>query len=157
MLKCYYVKMIFMLSEIKQFFKDNEADIILVVGVMLIASISFGGGWLLGNKQNTFQTSQNEIKIEEISPEKLKAEAVNNSGQEESDIAGNSDSIADEKDENQSEDKEIVASKNGDVYHYIWCSGAKRINEENKIYFSSKAEAEAAGYRPAQNCPGLTE
>jgi hypothetical protein len=48
-----------------------------------------------------------------------------------------------------------VASKSGSVYHLPWCAGAKRIKEENKVWFGSKAEAEAAGYRPASNCKGL--
>lgn len=48
-----------------------------------------------------------------------------------------------------------VASQNGSVYHLPYCAGAKRISEANKITFASKAEAEAAGYRPAANCPGL--
>ena len=48
-----------------------------------------------------------------------------------------------------------VASKNGETYHLPHCSGAKNIAEANKITFNSKAEAEAAGYRPAQNCKGI--
>lgn len=48
-----------------------------------------------------------------------------------------------------------VASKNGTAYHYPWCSGAKRIKEENKIWFQTKEEAEARGYKPAANCDGL--
>lgn len=48
-----------------------------------------------------------------------------------------------------------VASKNGSAYHYPWCSGAKRIKEENKIWFQTKEEAEAKGYKPAANCEGL--
>jgi len=48
-----------------------------------------------------------------------------------------------------------VASKNSNKYHLPWCSGAARITEENKIWFSSKAEAEAAGYTPAGNCKGI--
>jgi len=48
-----------------------------------------------------------------------------------------------------------VASKSGAAYHYPWCSGAQRIKEENKIWFTSKEDAEAAGYRPASNCKGL--
>ncbi len=48
-----------------------------------------------------------------------------------------------------------VASKNGSVYHLPYCSGAKRISEQNKIVFKTKAEAEAAGLRPAANCPGI--
>jgi len=52
-------------------------------------------------------------------------------------------------------EKTIVASKNGTKYHYVWCSGASTIKEENKIYFSSVEEAKSAGYTPAANCKGL--
>jgi hypothetical protein len=48
-----------------------------------------------------------------------------------------------------------VASKNGTKYHLPWCSGAKQISEQNKIFFATKAEAEAAGYTPASNCKGI--
>lgn len=48
-----------------------------------------------------------------------------------------------------------VGSVNSDKYHLLWCSGAKTISEDNKIYFSSKAEAEAAGYKPSGNCKGI--
>ncbi len=48
-----------------------------------------------------------------------------------------------------------VGSKNGTKYHLPWCSGAKRIKEENKVYFADKALAEKAGYTPAGNCPGI--
>jgi cell division septation protein DedD len=50
---------------------------------------------------------------------------------------------------------EYVASKTGTKYYLPWCGTAKRIKEENKVWFSSKAEAEAAGYEPAKNCKGL--
>lgn len=48
-----------------------------------------------------------------------------------------------------------VASKNGTKYHLPWCGSAKQIKEENKIWFATKAEAEAAGYTPASNCKGI--
>jgi hypothetical protein len=48
-----------------------------------------------------------------------------------------------------------VGSKTGKIYHLPWCSGAKRIKEENKRWFASKADAEAAGYAPASNCKGI--
>lgn len=50
-----------------------------------------------------------------------------------------------------------VASKNGSAYHLTTCPGAKQIKESNKVYFSTKKEAESAGYRPAGNCPGLNQ
>ena len=48
-----------------------------------------------------------------------------------------------------------VASKTGAKYHLPWCSGARSIKEENKIYFQTKEEAESAGYTPAGNCKGI--
>jgi len=50
---------------------------------------------------------------------------------------------------------QYVGSKNGTKYHLPWCSGAQRINEENKVWFISKADAEAKGYGPAGNCKGI--
>ena len=52
-------------------------------------------------------------------------------------------------------EKKYVGSKNSDKYHLPWCSGAARIAEENKVWFASKEEAEAAGYTPAANCKGI--
>jgi len=52
-------------------------------------------------------------------------------------------------------EKLYVASKNSDKYHLPWCSGAQRINEANKIWFSSKEEAENMGFKPAGNCEGI--
>lgn len=46
----------------------------------------------------------------------------------------------------------IVASKNGTRYYFLNCSGAKRIKEENKIYFTTVDEATKAGYTLATNC-----
>ena len=48
-----------------------------------------------------------------------------------------------------------VASKSGTKYYLPWCGTANRIKEENKVWFETKAEAEAAGYQPAANCKGL--
>ncbi len=50
---------------------------------------------------------------------------------------------------------QFVASKNGTAYYLPSCSGTNRIKEENKIWFSSRKEAESLGYKPALNCPGL--
>jgi len=50
---------------------------------------------------------------------------------------------------------QVVASKNGNKYHYPWCPGAKQISEKNKITFNSIEEAKSAGYSAASNCKGL--
>ena len=48
--------------------------------------------------------------------------------------------------------EQYVGSRNSDKYHHVTCPGASRIKEENKVWFSSKEAAEAAGYSPAANC-----
>jgi len=50
---------------------------------------------------------------------------------------------------------QYVASKTGTKYYFPWCGTAKRIKEENRVWFGSKEEAEAKGYEPAKNCKGL--
>lgn len=49
-------------------------------------------------------------------------------------------------------DTRVVASKNSDKYHHTWCSGGKRIKEENQVWFNSAEEAEGRGYTLAGNC-----
>jgi hypothetical protein len=49
----------------------------------------------------------------------------------------------------------LVASKSGSKYHLQSCPGATQIKPENVILFASVAEAVAAGYTPAANCPDL--
>jgi len=48
-----------------------------------------------------------------------------------------------------------VSSQHSDIFHYRWCAGAKRINAENKKYYSTFEKALSAGLQPANNCPGL--
>lgn len=49
----------------------------------------------------------------------------------------------------------IIASKSGTKYYYSWCSGAQKISEANRIYFSSPEQAKSAGYAPSSTCKGL--
>lgn len=48
-----------------------------------------------------------------------------------------------------------VGSRNGTTYYLPWCGGVKLIHEENKIWFVSKEDAAAKGYKPAGNCRGI--
>lgn len=49
-------------------------------------------------------------------------------------------------------EKRYVSSKNGKMYYSIGCSGANRIKEENKIWFSTKEDAEKSGYALSTAC-----
>lgn len=46
----------------------------------------------------------------------------------------------------------FLASINGKAYYPKDCAAANRIKEENRIWFNTKEEAEAQGYKLAQNC-----
>lgn len=115
-------------------------DIVLVAVVMLVGLISFG----LGRLSLEPQAAASVLICSPETPQNTKvASGVARSG------AAPGEAVAPE------ESGTLVGSKNGSVYHYPWCSGAGRIKEENKVWFKSKADAEQAGYRPAQNCKGL--
>jgi endonuclease YncB( thermonuclease family) len=48
---------------------------------------------------------------------------------------------------------EFVGNKNSKIFHWNpGCPGFSKVSEKNRVPFASKAEAEAAGYRPAKNC-----
>ncbi len=51
--------------------------------------------------------------------------------------------------------KTYVASKTGTKYHLPTCIGARSIKEENKVWFTTRMDAEQAGYTPAGNCKGM--
>lgn len=48
--------------------------------------------------------------------------------------------------------KRYVASRNSEVYHIVECGHASRIDSSNRIYFSTREEAEATGRRPCSYC-----
>ncbi len=49
-----------------------------------------------------------------------------------------------------------VASRTGSTYLFPWCAAARSIKVGNKLFFTTRAEAERAGYR-AGNCSGLKQ
>ena len=51
-------------------------------------------------------------------------------------------------------DMRVIASKNSTAkkYHFLWCPSAKKIKDENRVWFASAQEAESQGYTLAGNC-----
>lgn len=51
-------------------------------------------------------------------------------------------------------DPRVVVSRasSSRKYHHAWCPGASQINEANRVWFPTAADAEAAGYSLAGNC-----
>jgi hypothetical protein len=46
----------------------------------------------------------------------------------------------------------VIASRAGTKYYFPQCTGAGRISEENRVWFTSYTLAERAGYTRARNC-----
>jgi hypothetical protein len=117
------------IKEVKKKIKPIEDELIIVITIVLVALIGFGLVRLYKIREN-----KTPITIENIfenGPDKKIGERA------------------------AEMEKLFVASKSGTKYHYPWCPSALKIKEENKIWFSTREEAEKAGYTPAANCKGL--
>lgn len=140
----------------KNWVVENENLLVLGAGFVLVTAISFGLGrlWeqqtnaeglkapIVVNKAKTAFTSQNQESG-------IKPARLDGSG-------GNQEEITNQKlGANMGANILYIASKKGEYYHLPLCPGGKAIKPENKIGFSSKEEAEKAGYKPAKNCPAL--
>jgi len=51
---------------------------------------------------------------------------------------------------------QFVASRTGTVYYYPWCAGAEKIAPASQVWFATEKAAQAAGFRAAKNCKGLS-
>ncbi len=113
----------------------------LVVGILLLSSsASFGLGLLAGRDSGEGGFAVSEIPL---APQAAPAAALDA-------ISGNTAAPA-----SLPAGGQVVVSKNGTKYYLPWCASANRISEANRVLFASKDAAEAAGYTPAANCPGL--
>lgn len=109
-------------------------DWVIVVIILLSSSAAFGLGFLAGRDVG----EKGELQIVEAPQASLEGEVKGAAITPTVDAGG-----------------QYVASKTGKSYHLPSCSGAKLIKEENKVWFATKEDAEAHGYTPAGNCPGI--
>ena len=120
-----------MIAEVLNIIKKN---LFLISLVVLISLFSYQLGRISGPKDE---------------PIKIEGGSIQEIFQPDSNIRINTD------DANRGVERidfRVVVSKNSDKYHFLWCSGAERIKEENKVYFNSEEEAIKAGYTLAGNC-----
>ena len=124
----------YILTKLLNFVKLRQKDIFLVFCIVLISITSFNLGKIGALKKTpiTIMPGQSQADVYSAVGDKNTAE---NPAKPQAVI-----------------DRRVVVSKNSDKYHFTWCSGAKRIKEENKIWFETEAAAQAAGYTKAGNC-----
>jgi hypothetical protein len=133
------------IQEISRKFKDLflDSELFLAVLILLVAVVSFGLGRMsivAGPLNSDGQTAKVRLTTAPTSNQQTPALSPSAPVEESVDVSVSGN---------------YVASKNGARYHLPWCPGAQQMNEENKIWFDTKEEAEVAGYTPAANCKGL--
>ena len=150
-------------------FKKHKNKIVLLVNLILISSLSFMAGYFYAYQQ----TNHHEIKFEnaedicpdffvkDVNKNNTKSdtkETVRNSQNKNNSpqprvgesVLGNSD-VA-EKNISEEKGGMFVGSKNSKIYHKPDCPYAKKILDKNKIWFSSKEDAESRGYHAGKCC-----
>ncbi len=124
------------LKKIGDWIKENQADIAIAIGFILVGVIAFGAGRLSAPK-----IIRNPIVIEEPN--------ASTSMNFFSDVSQPISNTIGETAQTQSQKGLFVASKNSKVYHWPWCAPAKKIKPENQIWFKDEAQAKVAGYSPS--------
>lgn len=129
-----------LVQKVKSFCENNQSDLYIALVIFFVGIIGFGLGRL-------------SVVWPEKEPITIESPKATNSSK-----AG-WDDMAQKKPEQAAVvgiiQGKYVASKSGSAYHFPWCQGAQKIKEANKIWFNSKEEAKAKGYKPAGNCEGL--
>lgn len=157
-------------SKIKGFLSNEKAYGVALI--LAIASASFGAGRvsnLVSGDTNApiTHSASASMATEEQNPTAKVEQVITPKAKSSSDVVP--ESKGETKAETETAPKSMVTapaqatdsrgvyvgSKNGTKYHLPWCSGAKNIKEENKIWFGSKEDAASKGYSPASNCKGI--
>lgn len=119
---------------------DLPKDVFFALLVVLVG----GGGFALGRLSVGEEARRDELKIVESSS--FSGAVINAKSRTNGEVSTKVSLLAEGM---------YVGSKTGSIYHLPWCAGAKRIRDENKIWFMDKHDAEQRGYKPAGNCKGI--
>ena len=141
--------------------RDAPKDIFVFLSILLIGA----GTFMIGRISVLEERSKNDLKI--ISPQELGAnidqsiDPLNRGSFQLNRVTG-TNGVGNKKSQifkpvatSNKTDGVYVGSISGHVYHLPSCPGARRIKDENKVWFKSKEEAESLGYKPAGNCKSI--
>ncbi|MFA6096331.1 MAG: Ada metal-binding domain-containing protein [Candidatus Paceibacterota bacterium] len=133
--------------DISEYFKNNREAIISLFGFAMVFMFGFFSGYyyLLD------RIGERGVSVEEPSAD---CEDLFNAGIVQNATAVSGESVKPDSTVTSSQNKvkAYVASKNSKIFHVPSCSSALKIKEENKVWFSSKEEAEGGGFSPHSAC-----
>ncbi|HBI16824.1 MAG TPA: hypothetical protein DDY52_01535 [Candidatus Moranbacteria bacterium] len=132
------------LEKLRIFWEKYERRVVLAIGFISVAVISFEVGVLQGNKLD-----QKTLVIEKVPTEIALASAK----VQEASVLG-VESKKDSKVESTASTGEclFVGSKNSNKYHKPDCRWAKNIKAENLVCFKNEEEAKNKGYVGDKGC-----
>jgi hypothetical protein len=130
-------------SNVGQFWLKHEQKIILAIGIILVAAISFEAGFLHGQKNRQESVIVNKAPaFESANTDQNKNDAIDTKTATANNKTTSTESTATADPQKCA----YVASKNSNKYHLPTCRYAQNIKPENKVCFSSKEEAESRGF-----------
>ena len=132
----------------KAYFKGIPSDVLILAVIVLSSSLAFGLGILAG-KDMAKTDGKDGFWIEQL------PETAQKGGGGPASALSAVEAAPVPKEPVILGPQVYMASKNGTKYYLPTCGTAKRIKEENRIWFATKEEAQSAGFGPAANCPGL--
>ncbi len=125
------------MEKIKLFIQSEAGKDILVVFIVILVGL---GSFELGRLSKA-SNSTSGIKI--TYPEGEQASAYSGLS-----VANSTKSSVDTK----TAPKGFFASSRGSKYYPLGCSAGKTIKQENRVFFATNTEAEAAGYELSSSC-----
>ena len=139
----------------KEFIKKHEIQIVLIIGFILVAFVSFEVGLFQGKK-----ALDKPIVIEKpITTEKIaetttiEPQSASLSGNRKVTSSENTQTVSQNTTSSETLKKCVfVGSKNSNKYHLPTCRWAKQIKPENLVCFKTLEEAIQKGYLPDKNC-----
>jgi hypothetical protein len=134
--------------KMKEFWLKNGEKVILLVGIVIIALISFEAGFMKGQKGQNEPAEINQAACAPCPKNEKSANSTSNNAS----VQQNPQSKTDAQPNIDNQKCAFVASKNSNKYHLPTCQFAQKIKAENRICFSSKEEAESRGYQGAKCC-----
>jgi hypothetical protein len=129
------------LGKIKKFWEEHEFKVILAVGIILVAGVSFESGYLKGKSVISPIFIEKPGLAQNLSPDNTQVSPLKdqNSVQEvKTEITGSN---------MPPKNCVYVGSKNSNKYHLPTCQWAKNIKPENLVCFSSAEDAQTKGYQ----------
>jgi hypothetical protein len=139
-------------DSLKKFWTDHESKIVLAVGLVLVAVISFEFGYMRG-KIGKIAPMVIEKPIESLKTGQGQADgAIMELGSQKSEKVPKMADSASNSASSSPKNCAFVGSKNSDKFYPPSCSYAKRIKPENVVCFATAQEALSQGRTQSTGC-----